>query len=434
MKLSYLLESALEDIDILEEYYVEQYYSTISRVTNELDKYKYGLAIYKFLCGRVHGEERAHCLRPDEEEFIRTELEFIEEGEDKKIVQYRLKDENKYDRYELDPQIAESKTAYLNEQPIILNNSVIIMLLIKYENAISALYEELLHTYPDVYLKDNSITYSELVSITSDIEEIKRTFIENEIDGFMRKPLKDWYSTFEQKHKVRFDFGDEFEQFKEIYYRRNVVVHNRGKANGSYINGVNEAYKCESGKRLNPSAEYLEKAFNCTRIVVVKTFLGMSKLEGDKKNFAKRLFLLGYDYLLNSNWEVCKYIFGSLIKIEGQDEVDVWCSKVNYYVACKNMDGIDSIKDDVERIDISLMKPKMAIAKPALLNNYKEVSNILEDVISDDMSVAEIKSWPLLIQYRESEEYEAFTRNHIDIFEIKTCSADEIQCLSEQNE
>lgn len=433
MKLRFLLERALEDVDILEEYYAEQYNSTVGHVTEEIDKYKYGMAIYKFLCGRVHGEEKAHCLREDEEKFINSEIEIVEEDEDKRIVQYKVKDEEKYVQYELDPQLAEEKTTYLREQPIILNNSVLIMLLIKYENVISSLYEELLKTFPEAYLNDKSITYSELVSINSSIDDIKASFIENEINEFMRKPLRDWYSTLEQKHKVHFNFGDEFEQFKEIYYRRNIVVHNRGKANSSYINGVSKAYKCENGKRLNPSAGYLKAAFDCTRIVIAETFLGMSKLEEDKNAFAQKLFLIGYDYLLKCKWEVCKYIFKALIEFGGQSDADVWCSKVNYYVACKNLDGIDSIKTDIEQIDVSLMSPKLAIAKPALLDDYSEISRILGGIIDNGMSVAEIKSWPLLIQYRESEEYKEFINKHADDFEIKTCSTDEIQCLSEQN-
>ncbi|WP_028235832.1 hypothetical protein [Pseudobutyrivibrio sp. MD2005] len=101
--------------------------------------------------------------------------------------------------------------------------------------------------------------------------------------------------------------------------------------------------------------------------------------------------------------------------------------------ACKNLDGIDSIKTDIEQIDVSLMSPKLAIAKPALLDDYSEISRIFGGIIDNGMSVAEIKSWPLLIQYRESEEYKEFINKHADDFEIKTCCTDEIQCLSEQN-
>ena len=436
MEFGYLLSSALRDIDSLEEYYSKQHISTVRYVTKGLDKNKYGLAIYKFLCGRIHGEEKAHCLNDDEEKFISDELEIIEDADDKSMVQYKLKDADKFAEYELDPHLAEEKTIYLMEQPVILNNSVIIMLLIKYENAISALYEELLRTFPEAYLKDKSITYSELVSLNSDIEDIKAAFIESEIDEFMRKPLKDWYNTFEQKHKIHFKFGDEFEQFKEIYYRRNVVVHNRGKSNSSYINGVAESYKCDVGKRLTPTSSYLKMAFDCTRIIIIETFLGMTKLLHEKTEFAKKLFVIGYDYMLKSKWKVSKYIFNSLAleRIDGQSAADIWYSKVNYYVSCKNLDGIDSILSDVEKMDVSLMKPRLALAKPALLDDFSDVSKILEDTINNGMSVKEIKSWPLLLQYRESENYKVFTSTHSEIFEIKTCSAEDVQCISEQNE
>lgn len=434
MDLSYLLVSALEDIDILEEYYAEQYNSTIFNVTRESDKYKYGLAIYKFLCGRIHGEEKAHCLNDDEEKFVNDELEIIEEDDDKRIVQYKLKDNEKYSKYELNPYLAQEKTSSLLEQPIILNNSVIIMLLIKYENAISALYEELLHAFPEAYLKDKSITYSELVSLNSDIEDIKAAFIESEIDEFMRKPIKDWYNAFEQKHKIHFNFGDEFEQFKEIYYRRNVIVHNRGKSNSSYINGVAERFKCDVGIRLNPTASYLKMAFDCTRIVIIETFFGMEKLVQDKKDYSRKLFVIGYDYLRKGKWKVSKYIFNSLNRIDGQSDADIWCNKVNYYVSCKNLDGIESIRSDVEKMDVSLMKPKLALAKPALLDDFSDVTRILEEIIDNDMSVAEVKSWPLLLQYRDSDDYKAFTSNHSEKFEIKTCSAEDVQCLSAQDE
>ena len=54
MKLVRILNKAIEEIDILEEYYKEQYNTTSRHVKEEMDKYKYGLAIYKYLCGRIH--------------------------------------------------------------------------------------------------------------------------------------------------------------------------------------------------------------------------------------------------------------------------------------------------------------------------------------------------------------------------------------------
>ncbi|MCR4754321.1 MAG: hypothetical protein K5868_02205 [Lachnospiraceae bacterium] len=432
MRIAGLLEHALRDIDTLEEYYSEQYESTVRHVKKEREKYKYGLAIYKYLCGRLHEEEKPHCMSKLEEQFIAEEVEIIEDKQDKKNVQYKLRSPEKYEKYELDPIIADRKVVSLLEQSEILNDSVLIMLQIKYENIISEIYKELLKAFPDAYLKEKSIAYSKLMSLNSDIGEIKNAFIESEIDEFMRRPLKEWYEVFEQKHKLHFEFGDEFDQFKEIYYRRNIVVHNKGIANSSYIEGVSERFKCDIGTRLSPTESYLNNAFDSTRIVLVETFLGITKLAVDVENVINKLFLIGYDYMQKEKWIVSKYIFRALDRFKGQSEADKWCNTVNFYVSCKNLEGIDSIRKEAENMDTSLMKPRLAIAKPALLNDNGMVSSILEKIIGSDISVNEIKTWPLLLQYRESEDYKDFIYKHSDLFEIESCSTDDIACLSEQ--
>lgn len=368
-----------------------------------------------------------------EEKFIAEEVEIVEDKQDKKNVQYKLRNAEKYVKYELDPIIADRKVVSLLEQPEILNDSVLIMLQIKYENIISEIYKKLLKTFPDAYLKGKSITYSRLMTMNSDIGEIKKAFIESEIDEFMRRPLKEWYEVLEQKHKLHFEFGDEFEQFKEIYYRRNIVVHNKGIANSSYIEGVSEKYKCDIGTRLSPTESYLNNAFDCTRIVLVETFLGITKLAEDDGDIISELFSIGYDYMQKKKWRVSKYIFKALDRLKGQNDADRWCNTVNFYVSCKNLEGIDSIRKEAEDMDTSLMKPRLAIAKPALLNDNCKVSSILEKIIGSDISVNEIKTWPLLLQYRESEEYKDFINKHANLFEIESCSTDDISCLSEQN-
>lgn len=431
IKLLRILDKAIEEIDILEKYYKEQYSTTNRYVKKEMDRYKYGLAIYKFLCGKIHHEETPHCMNEFEEKFIAEELIVIEDENDKENVQYKLKNLEKYDKYELDPIVSERESISLIEQPVILNNSIIIMLLIRYESIISEIYRNLLIAFPDAYLKDKSITYSELISFNTDIGEIKKAFIDDEVDEFMRRSLKEWYSTFEQKHKLHFDFGDDFEQFREIYYRRNVVVHNQGRANSSYLNGVSEKYSCKIGKRLTPSNSYILNALDCTRIVIIETVFGLMKICSDKSDVVDKLFDIGFRYMSEKKWKVSKYIFNTLMKMDGQSDIDLWCNKVNYLISCKNIDGIDNIRILAEKMDTSTMLPKLAIAKPALLDDFTEVTRILDGIIGKDISVNSVKSWPMFIQYRESKEYDELIERHKDLFEIESCSAAEITCLSE---
>lgn len=435
IKLVRILDKAIEEIDILEEYYKEQSNTTRQHIEVEMDKYKYGLAIYKYLCGRIHNEEKPRCMNEFEEKFIAEELIVMEDNNENEDVQYKLRHPKKYmDKYELNPFVSKKKSISLIKQAMTLNDSVIIMLLIRFESIISEIYKMLLTTFPDAYLKDRSITYSELICLNSDIKEIKKSFINDEVDEFMRKPLKDWYSTFEKKHKCHFNFGDDFEQFKEIYYRRNVVVHNQGIANSSYLNGVSGKYTCKMGTRLTPTREYLLEAIDCTRIMIIETILGLTKICSDKSNVIKRLFNIGFKYMIESKWKVSKYIFNVLMHLDEQNEVSLWCNKVNYYISCKNLEGIDSIRKEVEKMDTSIMAPKLAIAKPALLDDFAEVTRILNTLIGNDIEVNSIKSWPMFIQYRNSSDYDKLIEKHKDLFELETYSASDIKCLSNPKE
>ena len=98
------------------------------------------------------------------------------------------------------------------------------------------------------------------------------------------------------------------------------------------------------------------------------------------------------------------------------------------------MVGCDIIRTEVEKIDTSLMASSLAIANPALLNEFDKVSEILEDIIGKEIDVSSVKTWPLFIQYRQSNEFQEFISKHKDLFEVETCSAEDVSCLSEKKE
>ena len=62
IKMRRTLDEAINEIDIIEEYYKEQYSTMSVNIKKEMEKYKYGLAIYKYLCGRVHSESKHKCM------------------------------------------------------------------------------------------------------------------------------------------------------------------------------------------------------------------------------------------------------------------------------------------------------------------------------------------------------------------------------------
>lgn len=415
-----LLRDALDSIDNLHDYYNSQKKYVKDYVVGNLERYKYGVIIDRYFWKKMVNLSEYEISEKEQEEIDKIILDYaIEEKEDGYVVYYKLNPAIDFSEYEMDPQIAKTKFIKLIQQPSILNESMIMMLLVKYEEAIAGVYRFLLEVYPQAYLSSKSITYAELVSMESNIEEIKEKFIDKEIDEFMRLPISDWYKSFETKQKAKFEFkDDDFEKFKEVYYRRNLIVHNQGIVNEIYKNNISSC-NVEIGERLEVDESYLNSAFSYARKIVIGTIWGLRKIADDVNELNDYLFGYGYDCLKMEKWDIAEYIFEILITDKKQREIDIICEQINMWISIKNGKGLDEIRGDVEKLDVSAMQKQFAVAKYALLEDFDKVNMYLEETIDKDIPAWCVDEWPLLKQYRSSSQYQDFVSSHRDLFETK---------------
>ena len=126
----------------------------------------------------------------------------------------------------------------------------------------------------------------------------------------------------------------------------------------------------------------------------------------------------------NGEWELAEYIYVLLLEEDQQADVDKSCEKVNRYIALKNLYGVETIEEEIRNIDVSALRTQFSIAKHALLDEFDDVSELLEEVIDNEIPVSYIKEWPLLNQYRESPQYTLFVEKHKEQFETKTFGPD----------
>ena len=293
---------------------------------------------------------------------------------------------------------------------------MLMMLLVRYEEAIAGVFSYLINKIPEAYLSEKSIKYSDLVVMEADIQDVKKTLLDKEVEEIMRQPISEWYKLFESKHKVRYDINSkEFEKFREIYYRRNLIVHNQGVVNDTYR--VNTKADVECGEQLRVNKAYLIEALEITRIIIYGTFLGLKKTSDYPQTIQERLFEIAYDHMLASKWRLSEYIYGALMLEKEQSEAEKLCNKVNYWISVKNQERIETIEEEINKLDVTAHSGQFKMAKYALLNEFDEVTNALEEIIGKEIGVHEIEEWPLLIQYRESEAYTKFRSSHSEIFE-----------------
>lgn len=436
-----LLRTALDNIDNLYDYYNSQKKYVKDYVTKNLEKYKYGVMIDRYFWKKTVDLPEYSITKDEQEEIDKILLDYsVEKKDDGYVVSYKLNRQNDFSGYEMDPQIARTKFVNLIQQPTILSESIIMMLLVKYEEAIAGLFRFLLEICPQAYLSEKSITYAELVSIKSNIEDIKDKFICKEIDEFMRLPISNWYKSFETKHKAKFEFKeDDFEQFKEVYYRRNLIVHNQGIVNDVYKNNI-PGCTVKIGEKLVVDENYLNKAFSLTKKIVIGTIWGLKKTADDINELNEYLFNYGYDCLKMEKWDIAEYIYEILLTDRKQKEIDIICEQVNMWISIKNGKGIESIKGEIEELDISAMQTQFAVAKYALLDDFDKVNMYLEEAINKDIPAWCVNEWPLLKQYRNTSQYQEFANLHKDLFETKgyepnketvDLDSDEISALEE---
>ncbi len=418
-----LLKKSISRINNLNDYYVAQEHSVERYVIENIKKYKYSIILDKFFLSQTSSDKEL-SLSQKEKEIIEEMLDdytIVFNDENNSVrVNYKLKDSFSIDdSYILDP--ANSIDDYLSliQQPRILSESVLMMLLVMYEDAISSIYKYLIDRYPQAFLSDKSITYSELLNMNSNIEEIKQRFIEKEIDGIMREPISNWYDTFRKKQKASFLFAEDiFEKFKEIYYRRNIIVHNQGIVNETYLSNIKNV-NVKAGERLEVNGCYLEKAFSITNLILVDTFFGLRKVSKDKEKLSNWISNYGYKCLVEKKWEQAKYIFQVLLQDEKQKHIDRFIAQINCWIAVKNIDGVSAIQEEVSLLDVSAMQLQFSVAKEALLNNHKMVSDLLDRCLeSGEIPAYYIQTWPLLNEFRASDEYKDFKEKHREELEI----------------
>lgn len=233
----------------------------------------------------------------------------------------------------------------------------------------------------------------------------------------MRMPISDWYKILKEKHKINFENLDEiFPDFKEVYYRRNVIVHNNGKVNMAYLNGIGKKQRgsLKQGMNLSVDKDYLNRAFNLTYIMIYGTIIDIANIQKENYELHDSLHDYAFQHMIDNEWEISYYVYQNIMKKKtpATPTKDIEMRKINYWISMKNLYGLEKIREEVTAYDVSAMEGEFKVAKACLLDDFKEINTLLETYLNTNVYPQSIESWPLFIQYRQSKEYKKFKKEH----------------------
>lgn len=434
-----LLKYSLERINSLKHFYLLEKKSINSKVTKGIKKNRFGFSVdtyFRFLsCEDSEILENVQFQRL--EKCVLKDIEIVSnrpEG-DRYHVQFKFKNKDKLEKAGKETNIKNATTAYYQfvDMPIIHEHNTLIMLITRFEEFFANLLRFLYEKYPQLYLDNQKVSFSQIKDMG--IDEVRQQILFQEVDSAMREKYDQWF-TILKKHGMKFEVcEDELTDLNEIYARRNIVVHNSGKVNAIYKSLVPNS-NAEIGELLRTSEKYLNESFNTIKTLIFIVLIESVKIsDRDKGAELYSIFEMAYEELSQENYKMCKKVF-TLISDSKYATADIkLMARINSWIAKGELDGYDSIKEEVTNFDVSTLQDIFVLAKYALLLDSDKTLQFADYLYEKEPFIGQyIVEWPLFKRFRETEQYISFTQSHTELQNIASIEVDSCEntaCHSE---
>lgn len=420
----------IRQIKIAKHYYISQYGPIERAAKKDIKRTQFGAMVDMYIHALYSGN-----MKPFETESGKHMLEYIESA-----VKVEVKESptGKYfniainknrvppEKNELNIEKATVEHERAQQMLRIHNNNAIISLMIRLENFLTDYFVWIIEKYPSKYLSEKNIKYSELLKY--DFENLKKELSLEAANSIMSQPQEEWWKTI-KSHKFDLNvFAEHMANFKEVYYRRNLIVHNDGKINRQYLNGINKQEgELKLGEKLITDKKYVINAFDTAMIIIYGLLYASLKANPeDKSEYISHLFSVGFNHMVDNDWTVSCFIFKTLLDDNSQDEMGMALTQINYWIANKNLGRFADFKDQVIKRDFSAMNVSLRMAKEMLLENYQKAIPLLDEALLNELTPDNVETWPLFIQFRKTEHYKEFRKKYEKQLDSQVIKSEEI--------
>ena len=407
-----ILNRSLESIASLRHFYDFQKKYIDAKAKQGMKKYRMGyLTDYYFSVLKNGSEEEKN-----RDTFINLQKAIDNYIDIKDINERGIIYEIKGDNISLFQNVSNSAKSYVRyaEMPIIHGNNTLIMLITRFEEFIADFIETIYLKFPQKYLDKQTISFSEIENVG--VDGIRQKIVTREIDHIMRESYTVWFKLFEE-HNIKVDYCKcEYDFLKEMYARRNIIVHNSGIVNDTYLKNIpNTSYKC--GEEVYVSNEYLDQAFDSIKTIIFCILIEALRVEKEKQELViDHLFAVAFDELSAGNYQICKKVFLSLYISPFVNESTKHMAQINYWISMIETEGLGSVSKDIEKFDVSALDKIFYIAKYVLLQDFEKVSGMIDDLYTKkEIPIYALEEWPLFMHYKLSPEYCAFKQKHAEL-------------------
>ncbi len=313
--------------------------------------------------------------------------------------------------------IAEKFDFYVKSQKLLLVNGLENMVT-SFEDFLSNIFVCHYDQY-DGMLDGKTITLKEIKSLSS-VEDIKKAVISNEVERLLHQSIEQLFDDIMKKSfKLNLNyFNHNKTLFLEIFYRRNIFIHNKGIVNGTYINNSKNPYNLELDKYAAIDVEYLYNAASMFLLVAAEIVTEIvSRLKIDPGEYKEENSMIEkiafHNYLCREDWNFAQEFYEILSMNKHLTALSLDMYRLNIML-CKKKKGELSV-EEIKKEKWDNKMPILKIGYYALIEEYGEMETTIIQYKSDEdnaVGTNDLRKWPIFTDYRcnEKERFEKLVK------------------------
>lgn len=424
-----VLQETIIAIESLEEYYLNSIRNVQEMKINTEKKYEIGLLIddklreaialkdFDAIKNAVKGLTEIKLSNGIQvSEYITINCEKGIEDEIP-VISYSLTQDLGINPQFVDPNNARREYNKVEQYENILVSSTLSNVIILFERYLASVYEALILINPKKYFENQKIEIANIFN--KNVRDIVVECVKREVESNMFDSLKA-LEVISQKESININrYRNILDEFEEIYYRRNLYIHNNGVVNSIYLSNISDKFKenIKEKQKLDTDEIYLRNAINMLYKIVCTLFYEVQlAYNPEYEKWQVSLGNIGYDLLQNKNYVVAEQIYFILSSHKKLCFRDKAMYRINYINAVKQQGKTEIVKKELNELDVSIATDEFKIAKLCLEDKNEEVYEAISKNYPKPFTADLIRDWPLFINFRESEYYTLFVKEHQEDF------------------
>ena len=354
-----------------------------------------------------------------------------ESEEEVPVISYSIKQELEINPQFVDPKNARREYNKVEQYENILVSSTLSNVIIIFERYLASVYEALILINPKKYFENQKIEIANIFN--KNVRDIVVECVKKEVESNMFDSLKT-LELISLKENININrYKNVLDEFEEIYYRRNLYIHNNGVVNNLYLSNIKDKFKkdIKVKQKLVTDEIYLRNAINMLYKIVCTLFYEVQLSYNPKyEKWHISLGNIGFDFLQDKNYDVAEQIYFILSSYKQLCFRDKAMYRINYINAVKQQGKTEIVKKELSELDVSIATDDYKIAKLCLEDKNAEVYEEISKNYPEPFTADLIRDWPLFINFRESEYYTLFVKEHQEdfgsfVFEFEELSLNE---------